>query len=121
MQFTSQMSVRICFYIILFAVQKRLSTLRLPRAHLSPRVPLFPPVPLSPPVPLFLPRVLRFLLRVPRFLLRVPRSLLRVPRFPLVLIFARGNKRKKKKECKKEISTCLINTGDLHRKWVTWQ
>ena len=114
MQFTSQMSVRICVDIILFAVQKRLSTLRFLQALLSPRVPLFPPVPLSPPVPLFLPRVLRFLLRVPR-------SLLRVPRFPLVLIFARGNKRKKKKECKKEISTCLINTGDLHRKWVTWQ
>ena len=80
MQFTSHMSVRICCDIILFAVQKRLSTLRLLQAHLSPRVPLFPLVPLfppvllSPPVPLFLPRVLRF---------------------PLVLIFARGNKRKK--------------------------
>ena len=83
MQFTSHMSVRICCDIILFAVQKRLSTLQLLQAHLSPRVSLFPPVPLfplfppvllSPPVPLFLPRVLRF---------------------PLVLIFARGNKRKK--------------------------
>ena len=107
MQFTSHMSVRICCDIILFAVQKQLSTLQLLQAHLSPRVPLFPlvllfpPVLLSPPVPLFLPRVLRF---------------------PLVLIFARGNKRKKKrKNVKKEISACLINTGDLHRKWVTWQ
>ena len=115
MQFTSHMSVRICCDIILFAVQKRLSTLRLLQAHLSPRVPLFPLVPLfppvllSPPVPLFLPRVLQFLPRVRRF--------------PLVLIFARGNKRKKKKRknVKKEISACLINTGDLHRKWVTWQ
>jgi len=84
------MSVHICCDIILLAVQKRLSTLRLLQAHLSPRVPLFPPVPLfplvplSPPVPLFLPRVLRFLLRVPRF--------------PLVLMFARGNKRKKKRK-----------------------
>ena len=108
MQFTSHMSVRICCDIILFAVQKRLSTLQLLQAHLSPRVPLFPPVPLSPPVPLFLPRVLQFLPRVLRF--------------PLVLIFARGNKRKKKrKNVKNEISACLINTGDLHRKWVTWQ
>ena len=114
MQFTSHMSVRICCDIILFAVQKRLSTLRLLQAHLSPRVPLFPLVPLfppvllSPPVPLFLPRVLQFLPRVLRF--------------PLVLIFARGNKRKKKpKNVKNEISACLINTGDLHRKWVTWQ
>ena len=117
------MSVRICFDIILFAVQKRLSTLRLLRAHLSPRVPLSPPVPLFPLVPLFLqgPQVPLFLPRVLRFLLRVPRFLLRVPRFPLVLIFARGDKRKKTKECKKEISTCLINTGDLYRKWVTWQ
>ena len=30
-------------------------------------------------------------------------------------------KEKQTKECKKEISACLINTGDLHRKWVTWQ
>ena len=100
MQFTSHMSVRICCDIISFAVQKRLSTLQLLQAHLSPRVPLFPPVslfppvPLSPPVPLFLPRVLQFLSRVLRF--------------PLVLIFVRGNKRKKTKECKKR-NKCMSN------------
>ena len=74
----------------MFAEQKRLSTLRLLRAHLYPPVPLSPPVPLflqGPQVPQFLPRVLRFLPRVLQFLPQVLQSLPRVPRFPLVNFF----------------------------------